>query len=77
MTNAIRTASQRVGLIRQVITTSKEDAVIALTLANLRFMAELVFCFGAGKYNDVEMVLVIIGDTNKDKVYKQEELVTA
>ena len=40
-------------------------------------MAELVFCFGAGKYNDVEMVLVIIGDTNKDKVYKQEELVTA
>lgn len=38
-------------------------------------MAKLVFSFGVGKSNDVEMLPVMIDDINKDNLYKQKELV--
>ncbi len=45
----MKNASECVGLIRWVILAGRKDAPAAMTLANLRNMAKLVFSFGAGK----------------------------
>lgn len=59
LTNATILASKHVMLIRWVVLASRKHAPAAMTLVNLKKMEKHVFCFGAGKYNNVAMVIII------------------
>ena len=75
MTNAMILASKHVMLIRWVVLASRKHAPAAMTLVNLKKMEKHVFCFGAGKYNNVAMVIIIDNNryTNRDNLYRQKE----